>query len=299
MPGWNDILNELGQTPSQHDNVRRKYLKRLSKLTGRNVIAYYSSWLTKPNADNTDINDSDVTGFMNSIKGMDCSKGLDLILHTPGGFPTAAEAIVKYLRVKFNNDIRVIVPQLAMSAGTMVACSAKAIVMGKQSSLGPIDPQFNGVPAYNIKMEFEEAKVDLASNPSNLFFWQLRLQQFPAAFLRAATDAIELSDKLIGEWLGTCMFDKNKEEDRAIIDKICKNLNEHDNSKNHSRHFDYQFCKEIGLNIIEMESDPKFQDAILSVHHAYMLTLAMNPTVKIIESQNGKAYIINQSAQRN
>ena len=175
MPGWNDILNELGQTPSQHDNVRRKYLKRLSKLTGRNVIAYYSSWLTKPNADNTDINDSDVTGFMNSIKGMDCSKGLDLILHTPGGFPTAAEAIVKYLRVKFNND----------------------------------------------------------------------------------------------------------------------------NSKNHSRHFDYQFCKEIGLNIIEMESDPKFQDAILSVHHAYMLTLAMTPTVKIIESQNGKAYIINQSAQRN
>lgn len=291
MPGWDDILNELGQTPSQHDFVRRKYLRELSELTGRNVITYYSAWLTKPDANNLDINDSDITGFMNSIKGMDCKKGLDLVLHTPGGFPTAAEAIVKYLRVKFNNDIRVVVPQLAMSAGTMIACSAKSIIMGKQSSLGPIDPQFNGIPAYNIKMEFEQAKADLAANPQNIGFWQLRLQQYPAAFLMAAQDAIDLSNLLIEEWLGTCMYDKNKAEDKVVIEKICQNLNEHDKSKNHSRHFDYQFCKDIGLKIVEMESQPKLQDAILSMHHAYMLTLNGTTAVKIIESQNDKAFI--------
>lgn len=95
---------------------------------------------------------------MNTVRGLDCSKGLDLILHTPGGSPMAAEAIVKYLRSKFGKDIRVIVPQLAMSAGTMIACSAKEIVMGKQSSLGPIDPQLNGIPAYSIQNEFEDAK---------------------------------------------------------------------------------------------------------------------------------------------
>ena len=248
MPGWDDILSELGQTPSQHDFVRRKYLKELSDLTGRNVITY------------------------NSIKGMDCSKGLDLVLHTPGGFPTAAEAIVKYLRVKFNNDIRVIVPQLAMSAGTMIACSAKTIIMGKQSSLGPINPQ-------------------------NIGFWQLRLQQYPAAFLMAAQDAIELSDLLVVEWLGTCMFDKNIPEDEEIIKKICQNLNEHNKSKNHGRHFDYQFCKDIGLKIEEMENNPPLQDAILSMHHAYMLTLNGTAAVKIIESQNDKAFI-NHAAPR-
>ena len=138
---------------------RRNYLKELSDYTGRNVIAYYSSWLSRQGQPNLDINDSDMTGFMNCIHGLDCTKGLDLILHTPGGSPAAAEAIVNYLRSKFNNDIRVIVPQLAMSAGTMIACSAKVIIMGKQSSLGPIDPQFNGIPAYNIMMEFEEARV--------------------------------------------------------------------------------------------------------------------------------------------
>ena len=114
--------------------------------------------MTKQGVPNLDINDADMTGFMNCVHGMDCTRGLDLILHTPGGSPAAAEAIVNYLRTKFNMNIRVIIPQLAMSAGTIISCAAKEIVMGKQSSLGPIDLKFNGIPTYNIKMEFEEAK---------------------------------------------------------------------------------------------------------------------------------------------
>ena len=55
-----------------------------------------------------------MTGFMTTVNGIECQKGLDLILHTPGGDPTAAEVIVNYLRSKFNSNIRVIVPQLAM-----------------------------------------------------------------------------------------------------------------------------------------------------------------------------------------
>ena len=111
-----------------------------------------------------DVNDSDITGFMNSIKGLDVNKGLDLILHTPGGNPTATEGIVKYLHSRFGDDIRVIVPQMAMSAGTMLACAAREIVMGKHSCLGPIDPQYGGVPAYNIVTEFRQAKDDLDNN---------------------------------------------------------------------------------------------------------------------------------------
>ena len=65
------------------------------------------------------------------------SENLDLILHSPGGFPEAAEGIVTYLRSRFQN-IRVIVPQLAMSAATMIACAADEVVMGKHSFLGPV-----------------------------------------------------------------------------------------------------------------------------------------------------------------
>lgn len=291
MAGWDDILKELNDTMSQSDYVRRKYLKKLSGLTQRNTIAYYSAFLTKHNKDNLDINDMDVNGFMNALKGMDCSRGLDLILHTPGGSPAAAEAIVSYLRSKFGGNIRVIVPQMAMSAGTMIACAASEIIMGKQSSLGPIDPQFNGIPAYNIKSEFEEAKKDLSENPQNVKYWAIKLQQYPAAFLKTALDAIELSDTLVREWLGTCMFDKNNPEELQIIDRIVRSLNEHNNSKLHGRHFNVDFCKAMGLKITSMEEDDILQDVILSVHHAYMLSINGTDVIKIIESDAGKAMI--------
>lgn len=289
MGGWNDILKEIQETQSQYDYVRRKLLKELSDYTKRNVISYYSSWLNKQGANNLDINDNDMTGFMNCVHGLDCSKGLDLILHTPGGSPAAAEGIVNYLRKKFNSDIRIIVPQLAMSAGTMIACSGKVIIMGKQSSLGPIDPQFKGIPAYNIMMEFEEAKKDLLSNPANAQYWAIKLQQYPAAFMKTAMDAIELSGKLVKEWLGTCMFDSNK--DKIIIDGIVTKLNEHDDSKIHERHLSADFCKKIGLKVEMMEDDEELQDKILSLHHAYMITLDATSTIKLIENQNKKSFI--------
>lgn len=79
--------------------------------------------------------------------GLNFEKGLDLILHTPGGDVAATESIIEYLNDVFEGDIRAIVPQIAMSGGTMVACSCNEILMGKQSSLGPVDPQLRGFPA--------------------------------------------------------------------------------------------------------------------------------------------------------
>ena len=289
MAGWDDILDEIKRSPLKNavDEVRHQYLRRLSELTGRNTIAYYSSWLTR-RVENTDINDNDMNGFMNTVRGLDCENGLDLVLHTPGGSPMAAEAIVKYLRSKFGKNIRGIVPRMAMSAGTMIACSAKEIIMGKQSSLGPIDPQLNGIPAYSIQSEFEDAKLDLANGTQNFNYWRLLLSKYPAAYVKMAMDAIALSDTLLREWLGSCMLEDAASE---TIEKVCNSLNEHVDSKAHARHFDASFCKSIGLHIIDLEADQRLQDAVLSVHHCYVHTFASTAAVKIIENQNGKAFI--------
>jgi len=291
MASWDEVLKEIQQSTSKNaiDEVRRSYVYNLSEYTGRNVIIYYSAWLNKP-TEQTDINDYDMNGFMNAVKGLDCSKGLDLILHTPGGVPTAAEAIVNYLRMKFNNDIRAIVPQLAMSAGTMIACSAKSIIMGKQSSLGPIDPQFNGIPAYNIVNEFEEAKQDLQNSRNNYNYWQILLGKYPAAFVKQAYDAIELSDTLLRNWLKTGMF--IDEPNEVKLNEVCHSLNEHQSSKVHARHFDISFCQRVGLNIIPLENDQVLQDCVLSIHHACIHTFAATGALKIIENQCGKAFII-------
>jgi ClpP class serine protease len=146
MPNWNSVLREIAldqsRSASAFDRVRQRYLKQLARHTGRNVIAYYSGFLSKPNIEGTQLTDEDKNGFMLGIHGLKRERGLDLILHTPGGDGKATEALVDYLRSMFDKDIRAIIPQLAMSAGTMIACSCKSIVMGKQSSLGPVDPQF-------------------------------------------------------------------------------------------------------------------------------------------------------------
>ena len=155
MPNWHEIGQEIGISGSTFDIVRRKYLKKLSEYTSRNTIIYYSGWLQKDSLAGIEINDSDKNGFMTAIDGLDRTKGLDLILHTPGGDIAATESIVDYLHNMFETDIRVVIPQLAMSAGTMIACAAKEIIMGKQSNLGPIDPQLFGMSAHGVLEEFK------------------------------------------------------------------------------------------------------------------------------------------------
>src|SRR3989339_460057 len=122
MPNWSKVLSEiqtLASTSNPLDVVRKRYMQKLTQLTKRNVIAYYSGWLYKPGVYGTSINDLDKNAFMTTIHELDKSKGLDLILHTPGGDLAATESLVEYLRSIFGTNVRAIIPQLAMSAGTM------------------------------------------------------------------------------------------------------------------------------------------------------------------------------------
>src|SRR2546428_10966572 len=79
----------------------------------------------------------------------------------------------------------VIIPQLAMSAATMIACAADEIALGKHSFLGPIDPQLilttpvgqRLVPAENILEQFERAKQE-CRDPAKLGAWLPMLNQY-------------------------------------------------------------------------------------------------------------------------
>lgn len=187
-PDPNFINQEINKIRTTVINqIRIQYISNLSNYTKRNVIVYYSTFL-QGNIMSTNpelmINDNDMNGLMNAVSGLVKTKGLDLILHTPGGVTTATEAIVKYLRKCFNNDIRVIVPHMAMSAGTMIACSAKEIIMGKESSLGPIDPQYRNVPAEGVIEEFNRAVQEIQANPQLALVWKEIISQYRHFFGR-------------------------------------------------------------------------------------------------------------------
>lgn len=301
MPSWNEVLSELqeahaklqkyNQDHNPLDKVRRRYLSDLSALTGRNVICYYSGWLQKPGYAQCSINDDDKNGFMATIHNLDRSKGLDLILHTPGGDVAATESIVNYLRKMFGDDIRVIVPQIAMSAGTMIACAAKEVVLGKQSNIGPIDPQLGGIPAHGVVDEFDRAKKEITDDPSTLPLWQQIVGKYHPTFLGACEHAIQLSNSLVFEWLVTGML-KGMPDAKERAEEIVTKLNNYTDTKTHSRHIHAETAKEIGLVVKDLESDPDLQDLVLTVHHSYQHTLASSSAIKIIENQCAQAIII-------
>lgn len=297
MPDWNQLLNEIRAKGSTFDIVRRKYLKELSEKTGRNTIVYYSGWLQKPGigGGQLGINDQDKVGLMTAIHGLDRTKGADLILHTPGGETAATESIVDYLRKTFGSNIRAIVPQLAMSAGTMIACSCKSILMGKQSSLGPIDPQIGGIAAHGIIEEFKKAYDEIKAGPNGLDpakipLWQPIIAKYSPTLVGEAQKAIAWSEEIVKEWLLTGML-KDKENNGAIADRIIKELGDHALTKSHARHLSATKCKDIGLEIELLEDDQELQDIVLTVHHACIHTLSATGCFKIIENQDGIAHI--------
>lgn len=300
MPNWKtlvDEVNTLKASGSAYDLVRRKYVKQMHEHTTRNVIVYYSGWLQKPDVigaglgDLFSINDNDKNGFMATIHELDRTKGLDLLLHTPGGSIAATESLVDYLRSMFGPDIRAIIPQMAMSAGTMIACACAEIVMGKQSSLGPIDPQIGGMAAHGILEEFQQARDDITRDPGTIALWQPILAQYDPTLVGDCQKAVDLSAEMVREWLMTGMLGgKRKAAERASV--IGRELSNHGLTKTHDRHLSMAKAKAIGLAIVPLERDQKLQDLVLSVHHACIHALTETGACKIIENHRGAASIL-------
>jgi len=300
MPTWGQILLELQEEQRKtkqlpFDSVRRRYLVALHEHTKRNTILYASKW-TQPGAAKPElitITDEDVQGLMEVIFELKTPE-LDLVLHSPGGSPEATEAVVTYLRSKFN-DIRVIIPQGAMSAATMLACAANRIVMGKHSFIGPIDPQFilqtplgiQAVPAQAILDQFKRAQEE-CKDTKLLSSWLPILSQFGPALLVQCENAIKLSQELVANWLHAYMF-AGKTPNPA--GQIAEKLSSHGEFKSHGRHISLQAAREMGLVVEALEDSHEFQEKALSVFHATMHTFTGTPAVKIIENHLGRAFV--------
>jgi hypothetical protein len=298
LPGWKDLLGEVQRAGSVHDVIRRQYLRALSQRTGRNTIVYYSAWLQKGPLfqqlpDPFSVNDNDKNGFMAAIHGMDRGRGLDLMLHTPGGDVAAAESLVGYLRSMFGTDIRAVVPQLAMSAGTMIACGCKEILMGRHSSLGPIDPQMGGLPAHGIIEEFQRAATDIARNQATIPLWQPIIAKYHPTLIGECQKAIKWSKDITMDWLKTGMFaDETTPSMRGSrAKKVVDELADHALTLSHARHIDFERADALGLKVTALEDDDELQDAVLTVHHLCVQTMSDTATVKLIENDGGVAFV--------
>lgn len=82
-------------------------------------------------------------------------KPILLVLHNLGGSIEAGYLISKTCKRLAKGKFVVAVPRKAKSAATLLALGADEIHMGLMSELGPIDPQFGGLPALGMKNALE------------------------------------------------------------------------------------------------------------------------------------------------
>lgn len=163
------------------------------------VLSYYGpigSWALKP--------------FRLALEGIakDDSRmrkeRIAIVLNTGGGEVEAVERMVEMIR-RWYREVYFIVPQMAMSAGTIFCMSGDKIFMDYTSALGPIDPQVqekggNFVPALGYLDKFNEILEKSRANQLSAVEFAIAQNQ-DMALLRRYEQARDLSVDLLKKWL--------------------------------------------------------------------------------------------------
>lgn len=305
MPSWNDLAQRFEAEP---EVARGQWLTTsltdslgaISRIRGnRNVILYASSFLQKPAlpGPSSMITHEDLHGMMSAVFGIeDCGNGLTLVLHTPGGVTNAAESIVAYLRSKFS-DIEVVVPTLAMSAGTMVALAANRIVMGRQSQLGPIDPQMSlpdgrTISAQAVVEQFKRAQKEVLEEQRNAHVWASILPSLGPALLQEAQNALDYSEDMVAQWLATWML-RDAPDPQDAGRAVAHHFNDASTHKSHGRRIGREEARAHGVVVEELEGNQELQEAVLTLYHVMTLVFEQTPAAKLVWTDAGRSWMKN------
>lgn len=209
---WNDFIGS-GQQLNGHDlfELRKSCYEEIEEYRGRPLLVYATKFLDSlPLGAPNFIDLSDVDGFTDLINSVKNGKSVDILLHSPGGRPDATERIVGILRNKFE-EVNFLIPHSAYSAATMMALSENSIVLHPSATLGPIDPQINGIPARSIKRCFEKVKEKIAKEgPESLPAYIPLIEKYSLDLLELCEDSEKLSKELVSTWLKSYMFKGEK-----------------------------------------------------------------------------------------
>ncbi len=305
MAAWSELLAELNNQddPNWLDQKLKSQLVDISKHRGDAAVIFYASaFLQKQNASAVSITREDINGFMNALYEATTDNGLVLILHTPGGDPNAVESIVEYLHSKFNH-IEVIVPYLAMSGGAMLSLASDLLILGKQSQLGPIDPQIvigdKTHSARAIQEGFSKAREDIEKDTHLAHLWAPILQNMGPSLFLEADKALQYSKELVVNWLNKRMFKNicDENERKAKAENIAEYFNAEQTSNGqervhvHGQRIGVAKLEELGIKLESLEGNQDLQNDVLSSYHLMTLIFEMSPSLKFIASDKGKMWV--------
>jgi hypothetical protein len=202
-----------------------------------------------------------------------------VILETNGGYVDSARRIAETLRHHYPH-VDFVVPNHAMSAGTVLVMSGDNILMDYYSILGPIDPQIprekgDGlVPALGYLLQFErlvEKSTKGALSDAEMAFL---LNRFDPGELYQYEQERELSTDLLKEWLVRFKFKEwtvTETQQLPVTEKmrltraeeIARSLNDPSRWHSHGRGITMSILKnDLQLKIGDFGADGELNEAI-------------------------------------
>jgi len=226
--------------------ARQGLIREIEATTGARLICYIAEH-------HQQIDRHDVLGIVDLLHNIPVGSPIDLLLHSPGGDIDAAEKVISLIRKRAGTGIvRVVVPDFAKSAATLIALGSNTIVMSDTSELGAIDPQIelkdmygNGSlhSAQSYLDAFETHSENLKADPRDPVA-SLMLSKMEPATVRKI-ERIALRSKAIAEDL----LSKAMVKDEAKAKKIASELANTKRWHSHGQVIGHETATGLGLNV--------------------------------------------------
>ena len=261
---------------------RQTLIKKIQEKTKNHLICYVatqSSSLTR----------EDSIGFAEVLYNIPRNSSIDLLINSPGGDIDAAEKIVSMLRATVGKGIlRIIVPDFAKSAGTLIALAADKIVMSDSSELGPIDPQFvkkdsdgnqHWHSILNYLSAYDKLSKELKDDPNNLPA-KMMFSKFDATTVELFEAIKQRARTLAEEHLNRWMFQHKK----ATYTKIAGDLMDLTKWPAHGQMISWEDAKQMELEVEYFEPDDKLWKSYWELY--CFQRLAIKDHEKLFESEH-------------
>lgn len=260
---------------------RQEQIKLIQQTEGTKLISYVSGSANLIDRD-------DILGFVDLLHNVRTGENLDLMLHTPGGDIDAAEKLITMVRTRVGNGrLRIIVPDFAKSAGTLMALGADMILMSDTSELGPIDPQITLRDTHgNLLRHSVQAYIDayetyaelLHKNPVDTVASTM-LSKLDPAFLKLCSAACDRAQKFAESQLRFGMF---RSGEPGNFTQIASELMSTKKWLSHGQMIGWADAQSIGLNVEHLDIESERWQAYWRLYS--LQRLAVGDRQKLFES---------------
>lgn len=278
------VQQRVNDEVMQGHSTRCRLIEKVEALLDRPVLAYFTSFI-RP----VMIDDEDAAMLEDVLRTMDLTKGLALVINSPGGSGLAAERIIHLCRqYSGTSEYFAVVPNKAKSAATMVCLGASKIFMGISSELGPIDPQITVregdsskiFSVCNLVDSYKKLFDRAIKTKGNLEPFLQQLNHYDERAIKEMERAISLSEDIAIKSLKSGML--SSETEPAIRKKI-KDFLTPEGKKDHGRPIYHLECSKAGLDVEYVKPEDELWGALYELHVRGNRCVSMGCT-KLIET---------------